>query len=186
MSTTPATKFSIEEIDTLARVARKARTLLTDRVASLQADLAAAQKRRREGIIDAASQAAQAEAELLAAVQSSPELFVKPKSMILHGLKCGYRKGSGSVEWTIDDDKLIERLKKRFGDLSPEVEQCVEVVEKIDSDGLRELDGKDLAALGVTIEGTGDVPFVKAADTELDKLVKAILKAGQPAKEGSK
>lgn len=109
-------------------------------------------------------------------------LFDKPRTWTLHGIKLGLNKGKGRVEFD-DEEKVIAKLKARFGDLSPEVDRCVEVIEKLDADGLRELDGKALAAIGVTIEGTGDVVYIRAVDTAVDKLVKRLLKEGSREKE---
>jgi hypothetical protein len=43
-------------------------------------------------------------------------------------------------------------------------------------DALKQLDVKLLAKLGITVEATGDCVVIKAADSEVDKAVKAILK----------
>src|SRR3990172_3109329 len=53
---------------------------------------------------------------LIEAVAGAPGLFAKPKSVILHGIKLGYRKGSGKMEWD-DDDTVIERIRKHAPDL---------------------------------------------------------------------
>ena len=117
-----------------------------------------------------------AQAALRAELADHPELFQKPKTWTLHGIKIGFRKGSGKVEWEIEDEQLVAKIKKRFGTDSEQVRSCIRVIEKIDSDALRDLEAKDLAALGVTIEDVVDVPFIKAETSEADKLVKRLLK----------
>lgn len=57
------------------------------------------------------------------------------------------------------------------------------MVEKLDADAVRELDVKTLAAIGATVEGTGDVVYIRAVDTAVDKLVKRLLKEGSREEE---
>lgn len=185
MSSLPSAS-RIEEIDTLAREYATARRRLAERVESLQVELQALHRRRRDGIIDAAQLARAAQEELLAAVEAAPELFVKPKAMTLHGIKIGFQKGKGSATWEIDDDKLVAKIKHIYAADEITMAVLIKTTEEPSKDGLKTLDAKELARLGVKIEGVDDVPFVKSTDSEVDKLVKAILKEGQPAEEGAK
>ena len=41
---------------------------------------------------------AQADANLKAAIEQAPGLFVKPRTIVLHGLKLGYQKGKGKID----------------------------------------------------------------------------------------
>lgn len=186
MPTTPATSTRIEEIDTLAREYASARKRLADRVESLQVEIQALHRRRREGIIDAAQLAKSALDELVAAVQAAPDLFVKPRTITLHGIKLGFEKGKGRMAWDIDDDKLVEKIKRIYAGDNVTLAVLINTTEEPSKDGLKTLDARELARLGVTIEGVEDVVIVKATDGEIDKLVKRILKEGQPAEEGGK
>jgi hypothetical protein len=170
--TTPAH----EKIDVLAKNYAAKRARVAAITVEIEDGIRAVHRKHRRALIEALAVAEGAQAALRSELTANPKLFEKPKTWTLHGIKVGYRKGSGKVEWEIEDDQLIAKIKKRFGELSPEVEQCIEIIEKIDKDALRNLDAKDLAHLGVTIEDVTDVPFIKAEASEADKLVKRLLK----------
>lgn len=106
-------------------------------------------------------------------IAGRPSLFVKPRTMTLHGVKVGMKKGTGALEWD-DDEVIVARIRKHCP-----VEQhatLIQVTEKPVVDALKQLDVKLLAKLGITVEATGDCVVIKAADSEVDKAVKAILK----------
>jgi hypothetical protein len=176
---TPAT----ERLDALAKHYAQRRARVATLVSRMDEKIRAIHREFRADLTEALGTAEGALMALHVEVEQHPELFVQPRTWTLHGIKFGFKKGAGRVEFE-DEAKVIERLKKRFGELSPEVDRCVEVKEKLVLDQLRELEGKDLAALGVVIEGTDDVVFIKSVDTAVDKLVKLLLKEGERAKEG--
>ncbi|MBC8009940.1 MAG: hypothetical protein H7067_07575 [Burkholderiales bacterium] len=171
-----------ETLDALAKNYAARRARVATLVARMDDEIRAIHRRHRADLTEALGTAEGALSALHVEIEAHPELFERPRTWTLHGIKLGFKKGSGRVEFE-DSDRVIERLKKRFGDLSPQVEACVEVVEKLNLDALRDLDGKDLAALGVSIEGSGDVVYIKSADTAVDKLVKQLLKEGERATE---
>lgn len=114
-------------------------------------------------------------ANMVAAVSASPELFAKPRSVILHGIKAGFQKGKGKIEWE-DDQKLIARIEKQFDE--GEAELLIKTTKKPIASALSDLDIATLKKLGITVEETGDVAFVKLADGDVAKMIKALLKGG--------
>lgn len=171
-----------EKIDTLAKNYAQRRARVATLVSRMDEEIRAIHRRYRSDLNEALGTAEGALSALHVEIESNGQLFEKPRTWTLHGIKLGFQKGKGRVAFD-DEAKVIEKLKKRFGELSPEVERCIEVAEKIDRDQLRDLDGKDLAAIGVTVENTGDVVFIKAVDSSVDKLVKVLLKEGQRTEE---
>lgn len=109
---------------------------------------------------------------LTAAVAGAPGLFAKPKSVILHGIKLGYRKGSGKIEWD-DDDAVMKLIRKHCPDL---VDVLIQKKEKPLKGPLGELSADILKKLGITVEDTADVPFAALADGDSQKMIKALLK----------
>jgi len=175
---TVATTTRIETIDTLAKAYAQLRKVVSERVAALTAELLSVHKRRRSGILSAVAEAKAAQEALTAAVQDAPDLFVKPRTMTLHGVKVGYAKGAGRMEWEDEDTDLVARIEKVFAKEPELLALLVNTTKKPSKDGLQTLDAKQLARLGITIEGTGDVVIVKTTDGEVDKLVRKILKEG--------
>ena len=114
------------------------------------------------------------------AVSESPALFVKPKSVVLHGIQAGYRKGVGKIEWE-DDDTVVALIRKHFKD---EFDILVKTTHKPIKDALGNLPAADLKKLGIQVEDTNDVAFVKLAEKEAAKLIRALLrKASKEAAE---
>ena len=104
------------------------------------------------------------------AVEANPELFAKPRTRSLEGVKVGYRKLPGKVE--CDEARAIERIRKRF----PERETAlVRVRESLNRSALKQLDAKTLSALGVSIVEVDDEIVIAAAGDDLDALVEALL-----------
>lgn len=114
--------------------------------------------------------AEQARCEML--VRNAPELFEKPRTQVFHGIKVGFRKGVGGLDWD-DDDAVVQRIEKMFG---KQAEGFLIISKTPAKDILADLPASDLKTLGITVEKTGDVVVVKAVDTAVDKTVKALLK----------
>ncbi|MBI5689285.1 MAG: host-nuclease inhibitor Gam family protein [Verrucomicrobia bacterium] len=176
---TPATTPSLARVDTLAKSYALARRKVAENLADLEGEIAALKRSHLGRIKDAAAVAADLQARLRSAVESAPELFVKPRTFSLHGIKVGYQKGKGRLECD-DTEKVVERIAKHFPELQ---ETAVRVKCELVKDALMNLDAATLKKLGCTIVDTGDQVIVKAADTETDKLVARLLDEGAKAVE---
>lgn len=174
-----ATLPTLAEIDSAAKNYAAARAVLAERVQTLQDELAAATRRKIAGIKGAAETAAALQQELRALLTAAPDLFVQPRSYVLHGIKCGYQKGKGSVVW--DDNARTCALIRRH--LPEQAEVLIITEEKPSADALRQLDTRDLARIGARLEGTDDQVIVKATDSAIDKLVAKLLSEGAKAAE---
>jgi hypothetical protein len=176
--------MSIQTLATLSLIQEAAkryaaaRAVVSERATALESEIAEASRRKLPGIRKAIAEAADHQANLVELVKQNPDLFVQPKTMTLHGIRFGFAKGKGAVEWTVEDEVLVTRLEKMFRGEPELLEQLVKTTKKPIVGGLKELGGDALAKLGVTIEETGEYVFVKAADSEADKLVKRLLKEG--------
>jgi hypothetical protein len=175
-----ATTITLATIDTFAKNYSVARAQLADDVAVLEEAIAALKRRHVAKIKQSAAVAADAQARLRSAIEGSPELFVKPRTFTLHGIKLGYQKGKGRLECD-DTDKVVERITKHFPELQ---ETAVRVKFELVKDALMNLDVATLRKLGCTVTDTGDQVVVKASDTEIDKLVAKLLDEGAKAAEG--
>jgi len=167
-SVTPA------ELDVLAYKYSTDRMELSKRVATFQDQIAAINRRFLPGIKAAASRATDSQALLRDAIEGSPDLFVKPRTMTLHGIKVGYQKGKGKIEFD-DPERVVELIEKLLPDL---VSALIETKRVPVKDALKNLSVKDLRRIGCTVEETGDQIVIKAADSEVDKLVARILVEG--------
>lgn len=139
---------------------------LEDGLHHLKAD---AMPRIREQIDRAAAAWAALEAEIAA----HPELFVKPRTVAMHGIKFGYAKGKGSVE-IADDDRTVMLIKRHLPD---QADVLIAVRETPIKDAIANLPAADLKRIGVNVKDTGDQVVIRPADGAIDKIVKALIKA---------
>lgn len=169
----------MQTIEAACKAARDARHVLTIRAEALQEEIASAQKRKLPGIRSAVEAVARADALLLAALQESPDLFKKPKSVVFHGLQVGYKKGGGSIE--IDDaGQVVKLIRKHFPD---RFDNLVKTKETPIKAAISLLTGDDLKKIGVKVNPGGEVVFITDATDGVDKLVKALLKGAETEQE---
>lgn len=164
-----------DPIDKAAKNLRASRDTLSQRASMLNFELEAAKRKAMRGLRASVAAVSQAQAELLATITESPQLFVKPKSVVLHGIKLGYAKGKGSIEWE-DDEQVCKLVRKHMPD---QFDILVKTTEKPMKTAMNFLTVAELKRIGVTAEDTGDVAFAKDTTAEVDKLVKALLKGAE-------
>ena len=162
----------LDSIERAAKVLRTARDVLAERATALQDEIDQATRRKLPGLRLAVAAVAAADSDLKAAIGAAPQLFIKPRSIVLHGLKLGYQKGKGKIDWE-DDDQVVKLIRRHFPE---QFDVLCKTVEKPVKDALAGLSAAELKKLGITVEGSGDVVFVKDSTAGVDKLVKALLK----------
>ena len=86
---------------------------LEEQIAALEADLEAVKAKHLRGLKKQAAIVAAREAELNSAVEGSPELFVKPRTFIMHGCKVGFSTSTGSVDFE-DEAQVVKLVEKHF------------------------------------------------------------------------
>ena len=171
----PTNLQPIALIDALAHSYTITREVLAERVAKFESEVQAVRNRLLPGIKTAAAAAADIQGELSAEIARNPELFVKPRTMTLHGIRLGYAKGKGKITWE-DDVKVVAAIRRHFAqDLAAAL---IRTVEQPVINALAQLPAAELRKLGVQVEEAGDHIYIKASDSEVDKLVAQILKEG--------
>lgn len=166
--------FSLADIEARAKNYRGARDLLGDRVRQLQDQIDQA-RRAAEPLIRTALQTAKAaEAELVSGIAASPALFKRPKTHVFHGVKVGFEKGKGKVVIT-DPVKSIALIRKHLD--SDQAELLIKVKESVVKSAAANLPASDLKRIGIEVSDTGELVVVRPVDSELDKMLDALLKA---------
>src|SRR5258708_6319491 len=103
------------QIETAAQAFSRKRRALADVCEGFQADIEATKRRHLVALKLAVAEAKAEHAGLCSLLQQSGELFKKPRSVVLHGVKLGYQKGKGKM--VIDDEvKTIALIEKHFPD----------------------------------------------------------------------
>lgn len=157
------------------------RAVLADVVQKLNDEVEAARRRRMAAIKSLVAQVAEAESKLRTAIEDNPGLFKRPRTVVISGVRVGFAKGKGSIDWE-DDDQVVRLIRKHFAD---QADALIKTVETPIKAALGNLTAADLKKIGVTVEETGDRVVVKPTDGEVDKIVAALLKAAAGEKEGS-
>ena len=105
------TPEAIKVIDLSAQRYSVARGRVSYLLSAYQIELAALQKKHFGKIREASLDAADLKNQLAETIGHYPELFESPRTMTLHGIKVGFQKGKGKIEWE-DDEKLADRILK--------------------------------------------------------------------------
>jgi len=172
--------MNLSEIEKLAKEFSDARTVLRDRVEVLEEGMRALKKRYLPGIRNAVERAKEIRAKFADAINDSPVLFLKPRTMTLFGIRFGIEKQKGKLEWE-DKNVVIKLIKKLFPD---SWETYVKVKEDPMKKTLGTLPSADLKKLSIQVTETGDAVVIKPVDSEVDKLVDALLNEKKNEEEG--
>ena len=164
--------MQLSEIEVFVKYYSAARAKVSERVHNYEAGVLELNKQHLRGIKQAALCAADKESELRAAIEASPELFEKPRVFTMHGIKFGFRKQNGSIVFE-DEEKVITLIHKHFPELA---DGLIKSEEKLLKTALSNLSAVELKKLGVEVKASGDEVLVKSVDSEIDKLVNALLK----------
>ncbi len=173
---------TLRAIDELALAHSARRKILLGVLQQLDRDIEALKKKHAKNLARCVELAAETECALRQAVAAVPEAFAKPKTLVLHGIKVGYRKGPGGLDWE-DDEDLVRKIERLFPD-DDEAARYLIVKKKPSAEALEDLDATTLKRLGVVVVDTGEQVVVKPVESEVEKLVKALLKDAREDAEG--
>lgn len=170
----PAESLSdLEYIEHIAESYRGARDALreeaTDANAAIDAVKAHCMPRLRAALVKVAA----LESQLRDAIAtSSPALWQRPRTRVIHGVKVGWQKLRGKVE-IADEAKVIARIR----DLLPadQAELLIRRRETVHKPAVYDLTAGDLRRLGITVTDDIDQVIVRDVASELDRALEALL-----------
>lgn len=161
---------AMNRIERLCAILAHARSQLGDRVTQVRDDMEAIKRKALPLIRNSVGKFKSAEAELRAEIEAHPELFAQPKTRVLHGIRVGYMKQRGRIEWD-DADAVVAAIERMYG---ADAEQLLAVTKKPLRNALANLPAKDLKRLGVAVTDDSDVVVIKPADGDVEKLLDAL------------
>jgi hypothetical protein len=161
---------TLSQIETLAAGYDGECAKLEALIESLEADLDAARQKHLRGLKRQAAAVAASQAALHVAVEASPALFVKPRTLTLHGTKLGYASSEGRVGWN-DEARVVQLIRRHFPERFDELVKTELTPKK---DALRDLAAADLARLGCRIEGAGEQVLVRRVTGDVEKLIQRL------------
>lgn len=174
--------MSMAGIEDKTLVYAQARERLAAIVTALHDALEALKRDRMPELRQAVQQAAQAEAELKALIEAAPDLFDKPRTRILHGVRVGFMKQRGQV-LVADEAATVARIRKLLP--AAQAELLIRVRESVHKPAVYDLQASDLKRLGIAVEADTDAVVVKPTDSAVDRLVAALLDAAAETAEAA-
>lgn len=178
MNTAPKITVALPERVTPHHIEAKAEAYARDReelasiTTALQAVIDEARRRAMPEIREAVRNAAESRDRLRAMIEAAPELFHKPRTRVIAGVKLGYQKQKGKVEFD-DEGKVIERIHAQLP--KDQAELLIRKRESVHKPAVYDLTAGDLKRLGIRITDDCDEVVIKPTDSEVDKLVAALL-----------
>lgn len=166
---------TMERIEQLARTYAVQRGGLVELVNGLHNEIERAKAKYLASIRAGVAATKDAESALQVAIERAPDLFVKPRTVTLHGVKLGFQKGKGGIEFD-EAEKVVARIERVYAEDDTMLEQLLRVKKSPNKEALEALDVASLKRLGCTVREAGDQVVIKPADGEVDKLVAALLK----------
>jgi hypothetical protein len=163
---------TMTEIEQLTRDYAEARSYLSGVVSRLQEELERVKHPALPLIREAVGKTSETHSKLYAAVEAAPELFTKPKTITIAGIRVGYMKQKGKVVIE-DEEAVIARMRKLLP--KDQVELLIRITESVHKPSVYDLSAGDLKRLGITITDDGEAVVIKPVDGEVDKLVNALL-----------
>jgi hypothetical protein len=125
-----------------------------------------------QGIKNSLERVREAHEQLKEAVTDAPMLFRSPKTRVLHGIRVGWMKQRGELI-IADEGTTIALLRKVLG--KEEAGAYIRVSEKPIRSALATLAAADLKKCSITVTNDTEAIVIKAMDSEIDKLVDALL-----------
>ena len=163
---------TMNEIEAQAKALADARQELADRLQRIKDEQEQVKRRYLQGVKNSVERVRAAHAELHALLSDAKALFDKPKTRAIHGLRIGWMKQRGKVEF--DDPALvIAALRKLLGE--DEAKPYIQTKETPIKDRLSELPAKDLKRCHVSVSDDTESVVIKTAGGEIDKLIDALL-----------
>jgi len=165
--------MTLLEIDSLTNAYASARAALSELVSDLNAELQAAKRRRLARLKALVGLAAERQNTLTAALEESKHLFERPRTLVLHGIKLGWQKAKGGLEIS-DPERTVELIQRHYSEA--EADGLLHIIRRPDKDALAKLPANELKKLAVEVLADGDAVVIKPTDSEVDKVVSALLK----------
>ncbi len=162
---------TLADIEALARAYADARRRLADAVAELEEEIRRLRRARLPKLRRLLDTAAEARSRRHAAVESAPELFRRPRTVVFHGIKVGWQKGKGELQWE-DGARVVELIRRHLPD---RFDELVKTVHRPLRTALAKLSVDQLRKIGVTVIENGDRVIIVAQDGEIEKLIDRLL-----------
>jgi len=164
---------NLNEIEKLTNEFSEANDNLTLIKRELGSEVEAVKARYFKKIKDSAEAVLLRKSELEEAIKSSRNLFNKPKTMVLSGIRVGFQKTKDKIIWD-DEQQVIQLIEKK---MDREVaEMLIKTEKKPIKESLLKLSEAELKRIACRIDKGEDKVLIKSIDSEIDKFVSSLMK----------
>lgn len=164
---------TLDHITEAAKTLANARQQLLQMTQALDASLEALKANAMPEIRKGIDQASTAWTALERLIRANPHLFVKPRTVAAHGIRFGIEKGKGVITLPADA-KAVALIRKHCPD---QAELLIKVTETPVKKAIAQLPTDLLRKIGGKVADSTDQVVIRPADTDVDKLVRALIKA---------
>lgn len=164
-------QVTLSQIETGCRTFEERSAELESLISDLEADLAEVKQKHLAKLKRQAKSVANAQADLHSLIERAPGLFIKPRTITIHGVKVGFTGTKGTLEFD-DEATVIALIKKVF---KADAEIYIRKTEAVDKNALRTLTEAELAKIGCRIDGAGDVVILKRTAGDVEKLLNKLI-----------
>ena len=162
----------ITAIDPLARQYADAQLDLDARTNELKSEIDALVRKAWPELKRATTRAAERYEVLFSAVSQSKSVFDSPRTRLLHGVRVGFRKAKDTVQ-VLNEENTCALIRKALPD---QEDVLIATTERVVMAAVEQLDDAQLRTIGCKRVIGRDEPVAKLADTDLDKVVAALMK----------
>lgn len=162
---------TLQDIEARAKRYADHRANLASQVGDLNDALAAIKRKHLPAIKRTLARVAEEQDALKALIDDAPQLFVKPRTRVLHGVKLGFAKGKGSIQFD-DAERVCALIVKHLPD---QADVLFTVRRKPVVAAIAQLAAADIKRIGCRVIDSGDQVVIKPVDSDVDKLVDALL-----------
>lgn len=163
---------SLNDIERRTKLYAEAREDLAKLMSDLEEGIQALQRASLPAIKRAVARASEHHAKLDALLQQRPDLFVKPRTTIWHGIKIGYAKSKDSLDY--DAETVLKQIKLR---LPLKKDGLIRIKEELVPEAIKLLTPEEKAKVGIRdVPGT-DKTVIAPTDSAIEKAVTSLLKA---------
>lgn len=162
----------LSDIENRAADLRKQWDKVSDALSRMDAEISAVRKAHMVALRPMIKKLVSLRSTLNDTIEANPQLFERPRSQTMHGIKLGFQKQRGKTVIK-DAAKTVALIRKH---LSDKFEQLVKVTETPDKTAIGKLTGNELKKIGVRVEDDTDDVVLKPIESETEKLINALLK----------
>lgn len=168
------TKTPLDHIGTLAEAHHDAHKELTEIVTELEAHLESVRKQFIKDLNRAVIKARTTRANLEAAIEAAPpHVFLKPRTLLIHGVQVGLEKGKDSLS-VADEANAIAIIER---DMPALAGTAIKTEKKLVAAMIKGFNTEALNHIGAKIIPGVDAVVIKEATSPVEKTVKALLSA---------